>query len=103
MITRQYSRLLQWASWVSLVAPLLAYVLCSMVSTGHLFVHPPPSGRNVGLLRFCAFLVSAVINVLVLLGDAGLKRWRLSWLPLAGLALTCWLYLQAAWFTRFLD
>lgn len=95
--------LLKWSSLASLAVPLIAYVLCSEISTSHLFFHAPPWGRNVGLLRDYAFLVSAIIGVVVLLGDVGFKRWWLFWLPLAGLILTYFLYIEAAWFTMFLD
>jgi hypothetical protein len=98
-----HSHFLKWASWASLVAPFIAYVLCSEVSTGHLFIHAPPYGQNVGLLVLCAFLVSAMVGVFVLLADVGFKRWRFFWLPLAGLILTYLLFVKALWFTRFLD
>lgn len=94
---------LTWSSLASLAVPLIAYVLCSEVSTGRFFYHAPPWGRNVGFLRHYAFLVSAIIGVVVLLGDVGLKRWWLSWLPLMSLIFTYLLYIEAAWFTRFID
>ena len=93
---------LAWLSLVSLAVPLVAYVLCSEVSTSHLFLHAPPWGRNVGLLRHYAFLVSAIFGVVVLLGDVGFKRWWLFWLPLVSLILTYLLYVKADVFT-FLD
>lgn len=83
--------------------PLIAYVLCSEVSTGHLFLHAPPYGRNVVLLRRYAFLVSTVIGGFVFLGDVGFKRWRLFWLPLVSLILTYLLYVETAELTRFID
>jgi hypothetical protein len=93
---------LTWSSWASLVAPLIAYVLCSAVSTGHLFSHAPLYGRNIPLLRHYAFLVSIIIGAFVLLGDIGFKRWWLFWLPLVSLILTYLLYAETAVFT-FLD
>jgi hypothetical protein len=90
-------------SWASLVVRLIAYVLCSEVSTQHLFWHAPLYGRNVGLLRRYAFLVSTIIGCLVLLGDFGFKRWRLFWLPFVSLTLTYLLCIETAVFTRFLD
>lgn len=83
--------------------PVIAYILCSEVSTGHLCLQQPAHGRNVILLRHCAFLVSAIVAVLVFMGDVGFKRWRSIWLPLAGLLLTYLLYVEAGWFTRFLS
>src|SRR5438309_4197470 len=97
------SNFLRWSSWSSLVVPLIAYALCSEVSTGHLFLHAPPYGRNVGLLRHYAFLVSTIVGAFVLLGDVGFKRRWLFWLPLVCLILTCLLYMETAVFTRFLD
>ena len=94
---------LTWLSLASLAVPLVAYVLCSEVSTSHVFFHAPPWGRNVGLLRHYVFLGSAIFGVVVLLGDVGFRRWCLFWLPLVGLTLTYLLYVEAAWFTRFLD
>ena len=94
---------LRWSSWASLALPLLAYVLCSEVSTRHLFFHAPPWGQNVSSLRFAAFLTSAIIGALILLGTVAFKRWRLLLFPLASLMLTYLLYVQAAWFTTFLD
>jgi hypothetical protein len=86
---------LRWSSWASLVVPLIAYVLCSEVSTGHFFSHAPLYGRNIPLLRHYAFLVSTIIGGLVLLGDVGFKRWLLLWLPLVSLLLTYLLYVGA--------
>jgi hypothetical protein len=83
--------------------PLIAYVLCSEFSTRHLFFHAPPWGQNVGWLRHYAFLASAIIGVIVFVGDVGFKRWWLLWLPLASLILTNLLYIEAAWFTMFID
>ena len=94
---------LTWLSLASLAVPLVTYVMCSEVSTSHLFFHAPPWGHNVGLLRHYAFLVSAIFGVVVLLGDVGFKRWWLFWLPLVSLTLTYLLYIEAAWFTRFFD
>lgn len=94
---------LTWLSLASLVVPLVAYVLCSEVSTSHIFFHAPLFGRNVGLLRLYAFLSSAIFGVVVLLVDVGFRRWRLFWLPLVSLTLTCLLFIEAAWFTSFLD
>jgi hypothetical protein len=98
---KPHLNVLKWSSWASLVVPLVGYALCSLNSTGHLLVHAPPWGRSVGVLRVYAFLVSATIGFIVLLGDVGFRRWRLCWLPLAGLILTYLLYAEAAWFTRF--
>jgi len=94
---------LRWYSWMSLLLPIVAYVVCSEASTGHLFFHQPSHGRNVGQLRHYAFLVSMIIGSVVLLGDIGFKRWRLFWLPFVSLIFTYLLYIEAAWFTRFYD
>jgi hypothetical protein len=95
---------LTWLSLASLAVPLVAYVMCSEVSTSHLFFHAPPWGRNVGLLIHYSFLVSAIIGVIILLGDVGFRRWWLALLPLLSLIFTYLLYIQAAWFfARFLD
>ncbi len=94
---------MRWLSWASLALPFIAYVLCSLVSTGHLWLHAPPWGRNVDLLRDCAFLVCAVMGVLALCANLGSKRWSLLWLPAGELALTYLLFTEAAWFTRFLS
>jgi hypothetical protein len=94
---------LTWLSLASLVVPLVAYVLCSEVSTSHILFHAPLFGRNVGLLRFYAFLSSAIFGVVILLADVGFRRWRLFWLPLVSLTLTSLLFIEAAWFTSFLD
>jgi len=94
---------LKWSSWASLIAPFIAYVLCSVVSTGHLFFHAPPWGNNVGWLRLCVFLVSTIVGVFVLLADVVFKRWCLFWLPLAGLILTYLLFIKSFWFAFFLD
>ena len=83
--------------------PLIAYGLCSEVSTGHLFFSQPPYGRNVVLLRRYAFLASAIIAALVFPGDAGFKRRGLIWLPFVSMALTYWFYVEAAVFTGFFE
>src|ERR1039457_4862297 len=93
---------LRWSSWVSLVVPLVAYALCSEVSTGHLFSLTPTYGRSFPLLRHYAFLVSTIIGAFVLLGDIGFRRWWLFWLPLVSLILTYLLYVKTDVFT-FLD
>jgi hypothetical protein len=95
-------RLLRWSSWVSLLVPFIAYVLCSEASTGHLILQVPPYGRNVGLLRHYAFLASTIIASSVLVADVGFKRRRLIWLPLASLILTYFLYNETLKFTRFI-
>jgi len=94
---------LRWSSWASLALPVVAYILCSEVSTSHLFFHAPPWGQNVVMLRQYAFLGCAVIGAIVLLGDIGFKRWNLFWLPLVSMVLTYLLYVEAARFTRFLE
>ena len=96
-------KILVWASWLSLALPLVAFVICSEASTGHLMFHHPLFGRNVGMLRYYTFLLTAVFGSLVMLTDVGCKRWWLLWLPLAGLGLTWWLYQAALDFTGFLD
>jgi hypothetical protein len=92
-----------WSSWLSLALPFVAYILCSEFSTGHLCFHAPQFGRSVGFIRFYAFLVSAVVGVLVLLGDVSFKHWKLLWLPLVSLAFTYLLFVEAAMFARFYD
>jgi len=94
---------LKWSSWASLILPLLAYGLCSAVSTGHLFFHAPSAGISVGRLRYYAFLVSAIIGGFALIGDIGFKQRRLFLLSLLGLVLTYSLYTETAWFTGFID
>jgi hypothetical protein len=44
-----------------------------------------------------------MVGVFVLLADVGFKRWRLFWLPLAGLIFSGLLFSKALWFTHFLD
>lgn len=97
------SKLLLWSSWLSLLVPLVAYILCSEVSTGHLFLHSPPYGRNVVVLRDYAFLVSAVVGGLVFLANVRFRQWKLLWVPLVSMALTCLLYTAADIFTGFLE
>jgi hypothetical protein len=94
---------LRWSSWASLALPLVAYVLCSEFSTSHLIFHAPAWGHNVVLLRHYAFLASAVVGIAILLGDIRFKQWYLLWLPVASLAFTYLLYVEAAWFTGFYD
>ena len=94
---------MKWASWGSLALPIVAYVLCSEVSTGQLYLSQPPHGRSVVLLRYFAFLVSALIAAVVLLVDLRLKRWRLAWLPLSSMLVTYCLWAEATVFARFLD
>jgi len=96
-------KILLWASWLSLALPLVAFVICSEVSTGHLTFHHPLFGHNVGPLRYYAFLLTAIFGSLVLLADLGCKRWWLLWLPLAGLGFTWWFWQATLDFTRFLD
>lgn len=103
IMTASRRNFLIWASWLSLVLPLVSFVICSEVSTGHLIFHHPLYGHNVGPLRYYAFLLTAIFGLLVLLADLGSKRWWLLWLPLASFGLTWWLYQAALDFTGFLD
>ena len=96
-------KILPWASWLSLTLPLVAFLICSEASTGHLMFRHPLFGRNVGTLRHYAFLFTALFGSLVLLADVRCKRWWLLWLPLASFGLTWWLYQAALDFTMFLD
>ena len=93
-------------SWFSLAAPLIVYGLCYLV-------YSPPcrlmwrvlpvdrSGAEALTGRY-GFLIAAAVGGLVLLADIGFKRWRLVWLPLAGLVLWYWFYVQAGSFLQML-
>ncbi len=94
---------LKWSSWASLALPLTAYILCSEASTGQLLLHRPVGGRNIGLLPLVTFLVSGIFGLTVLLETIKFKQWRLFWLPLASLILTCLLFVHSTIFSGFYD
>lgn len=96
-------KLLLWFSLASLILPFVAYLLCSVFSTGRFFLHAPSYGRNVVLLREYAFLASAIVGGMILLADLRFRWWRLVWLPLASLILTCFLFVWSAIFVGFYD
>jgi len=84
------------------LTPIVAYALCSELSTGHLFAYRPGHGINVAPLRHHAFLASGIISGAIFLGDIVSRRWGLFWLPLVSLLLTWLLYFEAVSLTRFL-
>src|SRR5436309_11597483 len=96
------TRFLRFLSWFSLLVPFIAYSLCFVVfSSPYSWVSwiSPYRYSSVVLSRRYAFLVVAAIGVSVFFADLGFKRWRVVWLPLAGLAVAYWLYVRATEFT----
>ena len=96
-------KLLLGLSWASVALPLIAYILCSEVSTGQLLLHRPVGGRNVWLLSLVTFLISGIFGVTVLVKTIEFKRRWLFWLPLASLILTCLLFMRTGIFMGFYD
>jgi hypothetical protein len=87
------TRWVGWLSWFSLAVPFVAYLLCVAASRW-------PYGMpvsNVLLIRRYGFLISGMVGALVLVALALMKRPRLAWMPIAGLALSGLLY---AWTER---
>jgi hypothetical protein len=93
--------LFKWASWVSLVVPLIANILVED-SSSFLFFSPEPF-QNALLIQHYAFLISAIFGISVFLADVAFKRWRLFWLPLVSLILTYLLYFESGVFIGFAD
>ena len=98
------TRYLTFFSWFSLAAPFIAYGLCILVYFHPNFWHwilpariAPMPFMAVVHTRHYGFLVATVIAAFVLLGDIRFRRWRLVWLPLAGLMFA---YLLYAWATK---
>ena len=83
--------ILKWSSWVSLVVPFIAVILCR--ESSHFWFSPEPFHSKI-LMRHYAFMVSTIIVVFILLADVGFKQWRLFWLPLVSLMLTYLFYFQ---------
>jgi hypothetical protein len=99
-----FKRYVKYFSWFSFAVPFIAYGLCLMV-----YDHPdfwswipriaPMPFKACAETRRYGFLITAVIVTFILLLDIGLRRWRLVWLPLAGLAFAAIFYLWACSWT----
>jgi hypothetical protein len=66
--------LFRWASWASLVVPLIANLLCR--ESSHFWFSPEPFHSAV-VMRHYGFMVSTIIGFFVFFGDVGFKQWRL--------------------------
>ena len=87
-MSTSHTKFLSWASWASLAVPLIAFVLYRAAYTQQWL----STWHDLFLVRRYTFLVSAIVVAFILFGDVGFKRWRLLWLPLAALVLTCYLF-----------
>jgi hypothetical protein len=96
------SGFLTFLSWLSLAVPCFAFCLCYAAYSA-----PYPwiswiSGFRAGAVTLTwhgAFLIAGLIGVIALFGDIRFRRWRLVWLPVAGLILGVVLYVLASGFT----